>query len=346
MLTTCTACGTQFRVNAAQLSAVHGLVRCSRCQSVFDAFETLREEFVVPADPAPPPPDELHALAEELGHDDAPPSARVPANFAAHPGRATEPVIRADAGETPKTAEELFAEVWGEPPDEPPLEPDSAPEAEPEPRSEPEPILIEDHIPQAPELTLDQKLYRHKELPPREAQTDVAQRRRFRFSLWGWGAFLLALVLLMQVINANRLSLSRAVIIGPAISGLYAALGSPLAPPPAPNSWQISNTNVTSDPEMPGALSISGTLENRASFAQSWPVLRVDLTDRDGNPLQDRDFTAGNYLPASRVATWLGPGMAVQFRIDVVDPGADAVGFTVLPCIDTQGKRDCGNAND
>lgn len=345
MLTICTACGTQFRVNAAQLSAVHGLVRCSRCQSVFDAFETLREEFVSPADPAPPPPDELHALAEELGHDDAPLSAHVPANFTARSGHAAEPVIRTDTGETQKSAEELFAEVWGEPA-EAQLEPDSASDAEPEPRSGPEPMLIEDHIPQAPELTLDQKLYRHKNLPPREPGTDVTQRRRFRFGLWGLGAVLLALVLLVQVINANRLSLSRAVIIGPAISGLYGALGSPLAPPPAPNSWQISNTNVTSDPEMPGALSISGTLENRASFAQSWPVLRVDLTDRDGNPLQARDFTAGNYLPASRAATWLGPGMAVQFRIDVVDPGADAVGFTVLPCIETQGTRDCGNAND
>lgn len=345
MLTTCTACGTQFRVNAAQLSAVHGLVRCSRCQSVFDAFETLREEFAAPADPAPPPPEELHALAEELGHDDVQVRSHVPANLAAQPRQVRDPVIGLDSDETLQTDDDLFAEVWGESADEPPLEPASA--IEPESGSDLEPMLIEDHIPKPPELTLDQTLYRHKELPPRETQADVATQRRLKLGLWGLGAILLALVLLAQVINANRLSLSRAVIIGPAISGLYAALGHPLAAPPAaPNSWQISNTNVTSDPEMPGALSITGTLENRASFAQSWPVLRVDLTDRDGNPLQARDFSAGNYLPASRAATWLGPGMAVQFRIDVVDPGANAVGFTVLPCIDTRGTRDCSNAND
>lgn len=341
MLTVCTACGTQFRVSTAQLRAVHGLVRCSRCQSVFDAFETLQEEFA-PLDVASPAPplDELGALAEELSRPEGDGIPVIPANLAAHPAAATEPDIHLEAAEPKPDPEDLFAEVWGESAAEEPGDPlPLAP-------SRPEPVLIEDHIPKPRELELDQTLYRHKDLPPRERGANAAKTGGPRLNIWGIGAILLVLVLAAQVVNAHRLELSRTPVIGMAVSGLYAALGHPLAAPPAPSTWQISSTNVTSDPETPGALSITGTLANHADFAQSWPVLRVELTDRDGNPLRARDFSAGEYLPANRAATWLGPGMAAQFRIDVVDPGADAVGFTVLPCVGEQNARTCSSADN
>lgn len=341
MLTICTACGTQFRVSAAQLRAVHGLVRCSRCQSVFDAFETLQEEFGSSASAQQePPPDELEALAEQLGDSETETPHSIPASLAAQPVDAEDIDIQLGAADSKPTVDDLFAEVWGE---HATIVPSVTNNAASE---DSEPLLTEDSIPKPPELALDQTLYQHKDLPPRPQETAETPHRRFRLKAWGVGAILLALALAVQVINANRLPLSHTVIIGPALSGLYAALGHPIESPSATGTWQISNTNVTSDPETPGALSITGTLENRAGFAQFWPVLRVDLTDRDGNPLRARDFTAGEYLPAGRAATWLGPGMATQFRIDVVDPGADAVGFTVMPCLDVQGVRECGNTNN
>ncbi|MGH8307145.1 MAG: DUF3426 domain-containing protein, partial [Gammaproteobacteria bacterium] len=98
------------------------------------------------------------------------------------------------------------------------------------------------------------------------------------------------------------------------------------------------------DPDTPGALSITGALQNSASFAQSWPLLRVELTDRYGDPLRARDFTASAYLPANQAATWLGADMATHFRIDVVDPGPDAVGFQIQACLDVNGSRECGNS--
>ncbi|MDE2273354.1 MAG: DUF3426 domain-containing protein, partial [Gammaproteobacteria bacterium] len=107
--------------------------------------------------------------------------------------------------------------------------------------------------------------------------------------------------------------------------------------------WVISNINVTSDPETPGALSITGSLQNHADFAQAWPLLRVELTNRYGDALRARDFTAGEYLPANRPATWLGSGMAAHFRIDVVDPGPDAVGFQVQACLNLDNQRQCSS---
>jgi len=44
MITTCTACGTAFRVTQEQLAAREGRVRCGMCATVFDARKALEME--------------------------------------------------------------------------------------------------------------------------------------------------------------------------------------------------------------------------------------------------------------------------------------------------------------
>ncbi|MGB9429664.1 MAG: zinc-ribbon and DUF3426 domain-containing protein [Gammaproteobacteria bacterium] len=336
MLTTCTACGTQFRVNTGQLRAVHGLVRCSRCHSVFDAFETLREEFeAATAAPETEMPDELNALAQEIiaakNAEPAPISVDIPVPS---PDTPDMDIQLKQETPTPPT-DDLFADLWG-------VSPAATPAGStPEPAAPLTPVLIEDHIPKPPDLARDQALYRHAQLPPRERRAPKMPRRPLAINAWGVGALLLALLLGAQVVNAHRVELSHNPILGPPLSGLYAILGHSLAPPPSLSTWQVSNINVTSDPDTPGALSITGDLQNNAGFAQTWPLLRVELTDRYGDPLRARDFTAGDYLPTNRTVSWLGSGMATRFRIDVVDPGPEAVGFQVQPCLDVTGGRQC-----
>ncbi|MGA9851974.1 MAG: zinc-ribbon and DUF3426 domain-containing protein [Gammaproteobacteria bacterium] len=338
MLTTCTACGTQFRVSTTQLRAVHGLVRCSRCHSVFDAFETLREEFeAAQATPEDTAPDELKALDREI----TAPENEEPPLISASDTIPTLNTADLDIKLKPETqtppVDDLFAELWGETPN-----PNSA-ETTPEPAEKHASLLIEDHIPKPPELARDQALFKHVELPPRERHTPKAKHQPLAISAWGVGVAVLALLLAVQVVNANRLELSHSPTLGPSVTALYSALGHPLKPPASLSTWQVSNINVTSDPDASGALSITGTLENSAGFAQAWPLLRVELTDRYGDALRAGDFTASEYLPANQTTTWLNPGMATRFRIDVVDPGPEAVGFEVQPCLDLAGGRQCGS---
>lgn len=339
MLTTCTACGTQFRVTTAQLRVVHGLVRCSRCHSVFDAFETLREEYEAAPSAAPVTPapalEEAHAPENQAAapaKQEPPPMAAPPvAEVVEIPDLSIEPQQEQQA----PPMDDLFAELWGE---------TTAPaKSSGKSVDRDTPLLIEDHIPKPPELARDAALYKHAQLPPSEHHAPAAPRRPLAITGWGIGITLLALVLGLQVVNANRLALSHNPVLGSSLSALYTALGHPLSPSPALGKWLISNINVTSDPDTPGALSITGALQNSATFAQPWPLLRVELTDRYGDPLQARDFTAGEYLPVSQANTWLGPGMATRFRIDVVDPGPEAVGFQVQSCLDLTGIHQCSS---
>ncbi len=339
MLTICTACGTQFRVNTAQLRAVHGLVRCSRCHSVFDAFETLREEFEAPA--AAP-----QAAADE---PDAPNESAQPAELPLITPTDDAPVvediaseIHLEATKPAAPADDLFADLWGEAPKSTIKTTTSA--GLPVTTDRDTPVLIEDHIRKPPAQARDQALYKHVELPPRERPVPKTSRQRRRINFWGVGAAILGLLLVVQVVNAQRLVLSQTAVIGSPITRLYSALGYPLTPPPVPDTWLVSDINVTSDPDAPGALSITGTLANGASFPQAWPILRIELLDRYGDAMRARDFTSSSYLPAKHTATLLSPGAATRFRIDVMDPGPEAVGFQVQPCFDTNGNRICSNA--
>lgn len=338
MFTTCTACGTQFRVTTAQLRSVHGLVRCSRCHSVFDAFETLREESEAPLNvTAASASDELAELQEEIAApkiEDTEPITIQPVS----PAQTVPDVeIVLDDKKPSPPMDDLFADLWGEPPAAKPVE--SVPTSPPKQ----EPLLIEDRIPKPPELARDQALYRDMHLPPREHRVSPQPHRHLVINRWGLGAAVLIVVLGIQLVNANRLALSKTAVIGPSLDAVYSVLGHPLQASPQLSSWRVSNINVTSDPDTPGALSITGNLQNNASFAQAWPLLRVELTDRYGNPLRARDFTASEYLPESLPATWLDSGMATHFRIDVVDPGPDAVGFQVEVCLDVHNQRQCGS---
>ncbi|MDE2234864.1 MAG: zinc-ribbon domain-containing protein [Gammaproteobacteria bacterium] len=342
MLTTCTACSTQFRVSTAQLRAVHGLVRCSRCHSVFDAFETLREEFE--AAPAVPQPVEDHNHTAELPQSlpavqEAP---KLSADTEPPVVDPMDPEIQLHASKTPAPTEDLFADLWGEPAAAPAQIPEPEPAAQtPEPET---PMLIEDRIPKPPALARDQALYKHVQLQPREKPAPKIKIRPVRINLWWIGNGLLLLLLIFQVINAQRVSLSQVWIVGRPLEKLYSALGAPIAAPVSPDIWQVSNINVTSDPEMSGALSITGALADSAVSPVPWPVLRVELLDRYGEPLRARDFVAADYLPANQAAARAAPGTTARFRIDVVDPGPDAVGFQVQPCVDADGSRICSSS--
>ncbi len=87
-ITRCPQCGTRFKATQEQLDARGGMVRCGRCQAVFDANEHL-------CDTEPSPQLSLPIMLEEQRQEPpAPPEASAPL-----PSPANE-----DAGETGATA--------------------------------------------------------------------------------------------------------------------------------------------------------------------------------------------------------------------------------------------------
>lgn len=371
MFTVCTNCQTRFRVSSAQLKAAQGQVRCGKCHEVFDAFWALDGE---PSEPGPLTPPPMPADAEAglgttqepvTGNDEAvdPPSIRIQAEAPDAPPE-LDTVIR-PATEWPPEAppalkagprrnelppiDDLFGDLGDLPDDGPTFgdEPTISEEPDTVPPTTPELSHIRTQGPKhTPAPEHEHEMVFNVSVPAADLPQHPRERpsRPLASASWWTGIFLLALLLGLQLVNADREALAQNPVVGPSLMALYASLGRPLPSPRSVSAWDVSGLNVTSDPQSPGVLSITGTLENQAAYSQAWPYLRVELTDRFGQTLRGRDFKPADYLPATQSNLPLPAGQAVRIRIDIADPGPDAVGFTLAPCLDLPTGRVCSAA--
>jgi predicted Zn finger-like uncharacterized protein len=344
MFTTCNHCGTRFRLSAAQLTAAQGKVRCGQCHEVFDAYEALEGAGVAPQMPPEAAEPEISTESADPTilpmqvEDRTTPELEIPLAVEDEP-ITSAPNLRAGSRKSPPPPiEDLFASLPGDEPELPlpePLEPaDAVVEAA---MSAPEPV------PMYADEVGGPASFAHVE--------DLSQppaRRRRPSGLWWLGVVILVLVLGAQLVHMNRVVLSQNPVIGPSLQALYATLGRPLSPASSVAEWNVGALNVTTDPDNAGALSITGSLTNGAGLVQPWPLLRVVLTDRFGAALRSRDFKPAEYLGSGQPASVVAPGLAARFRLDIVDPGADAVGFSLSPCLDLAQGRVCaaGNTGD
>jgi len=363
MFTTCTNCKTRFKLTAAQLTAAQGQVRCGKCHEVFDAYAALEGAELAPQMPAPAEPDISSAGPSDISdvpmqiHDDAAPEPEMPMAVEDEP-ITSAPALKAGSRKPPPI-DDLFSTLTEEEPEPLPLpEPlgsrrqpriplqdpgaglpteqgaereDSFAARTPEPSP-----MYADEVGSPASFAHVEDLHAPPAPPPRRPLVSAA---------WWLGVLILALVLGVQLVDMDRVALSQNPVIGPSLQALYGALGRPLSGAGAASAWDVSALNVTTDPDSNGALSITGSLTNGSGLAQPWPYLRVVLTDRFGTALRSRDFKPADYLPAGQSAVALAPGLAARFRLDVVDPGADAVGFSLTPCLDVTAGRICAQPN-
>ena len=349
MFTTCSHCRTRFRLTAAQLKAAQGSVRCGKCHEVFDAYEGLEGADLAPEMPAPERVETSDAPIQIK--DETAPELDV-AVVAEDEPITSAPDVRAGSRKLKPPIDDLFAGLVDEAeasfigPTVSSFDVDAVQSAaEPEPISgEPAPMSYTDEPETASRLSglsagHAAHTFAHVDAlhPP-----PGPKPRRPLVTAGGWlSVALLALLLCIQLVDLDRASLSQNPVIGPSLQALYASLGHPLTNSLSVSDWNVGTLNVTTDPDSTGALSITGSLTNDAGFVQPWPLLRVVLTDRFGATLRSRDFKPADYLPGGQGGTVLAPGLAAGFRLDIVDPGADAVGFSLTPCLDEPAGRVC-----
>jgi hypothetical protein len=203
------------------------------------------------------------------------------------------------------------------------------PESEPEPESRPEPEPEPDYETTRPLSTL-------------ETTDTPAPRRRGARLLWTSLTLLALLALGAQLVHMNRQVLSMEPHVGPWVRKLYARLGLDIPPRIDLRALAITHTEVTSAPDAPAALVLAGMLVNHATFAQPFPVLHVSLTNRWGEAVGERFFTANQYLrDAQEAGDYLPADSSAVLEIKLVDPGPDAVGFAVEPCMKTPRGNVC-----
>jgi predicted Zn finger-like uncharacterized protein len=93
---------------------------------------------------------------------------------------------------------------------------------------------------------------------------------------------------------------------------------------------QSSNLSVRSHPAVDNALSVSVEFRNAASFAQRFPIMVLSFNSASNSVIALREFAPDDYLPpALRSRTLLPPQTPVQVSLELMDPGEDAINYTL-----------------
>jgi predicted Zn finger-like uncharacterized protein len=337
MLTQCPNCQTTFRVTTEILRVADGQVRCGRCQTQFDALERLIDENeaaevpqgraargagALPAAPSRIEVEEPTAQEDitlEGRHIEISGRYRLPDSVRGEPRIREETVeewVEIDDIEDAAQEPEVI-EVDEDLVDEQPLE-ELAEEAVAE--DSPAIEVIEEAAPE----------------PEPEPEIDLlpARQRAPVSGVWKILAGPLVLLLAIQFVHTYRHSLARHPRLGPAIMGIYGAVGVDLQPDWNLHAYEILQWHLGSDPAIPGTLKVRANLKNVAPFAQPYPLLRLVLEDRWGERVREREFEPAEYLdPATAPDRLLAPAQQATATISIVDPGPDAEGFRFDVCL-------------
>ena len=146
------------------------------------------------------------------------------------------------------------------------------------------------------------------------------------------GTILLSLLLVGQVVHANRESLSTAGLFNQTIGSVYRMFGNPIMPEWDIKGWQFEATNgsIAEDEDV---LTILSRIGNRSQQPLPYPLVHVSLTDRreeiiGSRILEPNEYLAGDLDPSKPVT----PGENFTAVITIDEPSVDATGFKLNVC--------------
>lgn len=306
-VTRCPSCSSTFNISRRQLESSRGLARCGACLRVFSAAEHLIE-----------------------------------------PGEDADPADSVFIGQTP---EEYF-------------NPDSFVNQSQEP-AKPEPELTtQDEVttPQAPARTTqapppaqdasdDETLAEPVALPEFESRFEVLPEDRHEAlgqlrptsnlragKSFNWVAFtgqttvalMLLLLLSAQYLWRYLPVYSQVDWLRPHYTRICVLAGCEMPAYSRVISFRNDNTALRTHPDYPDAYLLVAQFHNAAPFPQPFPVVVLRFTSLDARTVAVREFSPGEYLPPGLLALDLmPPDSPVQFELELMNPGPEAVNYEV-----------------
>jgi hypothetical protein len=155
-------------------------------------------------------------------------------------------------------------------------------------------------------------------------ETAVATRNRWRLPTAIAG---LLLLLLLQMVLADRAQLATDARWRPALSTLCSALRCSLAPWHEPDAFTLLDRDVRPYPGVPGVLRVTASFRNDARWPQPWPALLLTLSDVDGRVAGTRLFVPHEYLGAVNTQNGLASGQSASIAMDIREPAPHVVAF-------------------
>jgi len=147
---------------------------------------------------------------------------------------------------------------------------------------------------------------------------------------WAVGILAMFVLLIGQYTYVMRNDLALYPPLRPWLEKLCAYAGCQIPLLHAPDQMRVVARDVRRHPTVADGLMVSLTFANRASYRQAYPLIQLTFLDMRDQVVAQRRFTPAEYLAHDAdIAAGMPAGSAVQATIEIVDPGASAVNFTL-----------------
>jgi hypothetical protein len=149
---------------------------------------------------------------------------------------------------------------------------------------------------------------------------------------WAVASALLLLLLLGQAVYLFRVELAAHLPgLKPALVAACTKMHCEVPLPRNIDLISIESSNLEMDPAQPGIITLSVTLRNMASYAQSYPNLELTLTDFNDSPVGRRLLLPGEYLKdAADEKNGLAANRESSIRLAIDASGLKSAGYRLF----------------
>ena len=138
----------------------------------------------------------------------------------------------------------------------------------------------------------------------------------------------LAVLLLLQIVLAQRTQLAADARWRPLVSGLCVVVRCDVPAWREPAAITLVRRDIHPHPTHPGVLQVTAGFRNDARWPQAWPALQLTLSDVDGRALGTRTFQPREYLAHAAPGPTIASGQVVDVAMDMLEPAPGVVAFT------------------
>ena len=344
-ITLCPSCNTRFKVTQTQIDAHQGLVRCGRCQTVFNATEyfqldpALASDDVTHSATAPLPiaqdkqselttieeklPVEPHteeenkSLIEEFDREFSVQS-QLDQPVAFHPLKLvphTSAKITVESASNVATPDPIL--TFGEKPNFTLLKT--------------EPQISEHHVDEplqaeSPEITNPTEpiiVTKDSSVDKNPKASNLKHVKNKHTGLWAVGCLLLVMILLAQAVYYFRIDLAATQPdLKPALVSYCKLLQCTVPLPRKEDLMSIESSELETIPAQASFITLNALLRNHAPYSQAYPNLELTLTDTQDKSLARRTFRPSEYLkPNDNEKQGLASNheLSVKLNLDTTD---------------------------
>ena len=337
LVTRCPNCAAVFRLTPLHLQAHGGDVRCGQCAQVFNGFATLatvqESEDQGVAGPETGEMPEAGAIPEaEATREGA--SGIPPPNDPDWP--TVSNVASSPSAPDLEAAQHQFAQHQFDPgmiaqaaaaSDSAPATEEPAPQREAESSSRGAASGADGRSPHVPDTPIP---------PPENYPWGNYALDEVQFSkaslAWGIGSLFLIVMLAAQIIYLYRAELSvNAPATRPYLQRYCELLECTIPSSQYSKLLNIESSDMQSDTEQPGVITLSATIRNHAPNPQAFPSFQLTLIDHQDRPLASRNFSPDIYLedPATRGKA-IEPNAEFNVKLHLDSGTLNAAGYRLL----------------